>query len=132
MSGFEAVGVILPLVLAALDHWESCTRPFARFKHFGREAKDFVDTIEIEKTIFRNECRYLLSTTVEQDIVSRMLESSTDLVWHDGNIDSQLSNHLGDSLQGCRSLMKSINDQLEDINDESRELKDILERAHQV
>ena len=132
MSGIEAVGLILPLVLSALEHWNSCTRPFVRYKKFEREATDLIDRIEIEKTIFRNECRYLLGSVVEQDTVSGMLDSLMHSGWNNEDIDDKLAQHLDESIQSCLSIVKSINQHLQDISQESHKLREILQQQRQV
>ena len=132
MSGFEAVGLIIPLLLTVIEHWDACTRPFIRYRKFEREARDFVDNIEIEKTIFRNECRYLLGNIIEQKTVSGMLESLGHSDWHDAHVDGELAKYLGDSYCGCFSIVNSINHQLQEIGEDMRELSDTLKLEHEV
>ena len=132
MSGFEVAGLILPLLLTAFEHWDTCTRPFARYKRFEREARDYADSIEIERTIFRNECRYLLGNIVEQETVSGMLESLAHSDWQSEHVDGELARYLGDSLSGCLSIVKSINQQLREVGEDNRELIDILHKEHEV
>ena len=132
MSGLEVAGLILPLLLSAFEHWDACAKPFARYKKFKREAMDYIDSIEIERAIFDNECRCLLGNIVEPTTVSGMLESLAHSNWHSEHVDGELAKYLGDSLRGCLSIVNLINQQLQELGEDSLELSEMLQQEHEV
>ena len=80
MSGVEAAGLalaILPLILSAAKGYDNVLGPFIRYKRFAKEAKRYSKELDVQRTIFRNECRNLLEEVIEHDAASSMLELLT-------------------------------------------------------
>ena len=70
MSALEVVGIplaILPLIITAAEDYDKIYRRFKRFKRFAAEAKDFLSRLQIQRTIFREECRHLLALVLGID-----------------------------------------------------------------
>ena len=132
MSGVEIVGLVLPLLLSAVENWDACIRPFVRYRKFEREAKDYHEGIEIQRTIFRNECRFMLEGVIEHDAVSGMLESPAHKDWRSHLVGGKLNQLLGDSVQGCLSIIRTINQKLEDILEDSHEFSLIMDKERKV
>ena len=136
MSGAEtgaglALGV-LPLLLAAAEHYDQCFRPFIRYKKIAQEADHFRDQLNIQKTIFRNQCRLLLKQIVEHDAASRMLKAPDEPLWHDAALNAKLSELLGESREACVAAVEMIELRLHDIQTENRELWTALAAERQV
>lgn len=132
MSGFEVAGLILPLLLAAFENWESCIGPFKRLKKFDQGARDFCDEVEIQRAIFRNECSLLLQEVKEHDVVTGMLESLDHKDWRDENINSDLARLLGSSLQGVKLSVKLLNQELGRLSKDTEGLSEVVSEALQV
>ena len=132
MSGIEAAGLIVPLLLTALENWESCVRPFKQLKKFDQEARDFCDEVEIQRAIFRNECGLLLHEVEEHDIVSGMLGLIDHKDWRDEKIDVDLARLLGGSLQGIQLTVKLLNQELGRLGKETEGLSEVVSLALQV
>ena len=136
MSGAEAVAGltlgVLPILLAAAEHYDQCFRPFVRYKKIAKEADHFRDQLNIQKTIFRNQCRLLLEQIVEHDAASRMLKAPDEPLWHDAALDAKLSALLGESREACVAAVGIIEQRLNDIQTESRELWTALAAERQV
>lgn len=84
MSGIEGAGLalaVLPLVLSAARGYDNVLSLFFRYKRFAKEAKRYSRELDIQRTIFRNECRNLLEEIVEHDAASGMLDSLTKETW---------------------------------------------------
>lgn len=123
---------VLPLLMAAAEHYDQCFRPFVRYKRIAKEADHFRDQLNIQKTIFRNQCRLLLEEIVEHDAASRMLKGPDDPSWHDAALDAKLSELLGESREACVAAIEIIEQRLHDIQIESQELWTALDAERQV
>ena len=136
MSGAEtvaglAVGV-LPLLIAAAEHYDQCFRPFVRYKRIAKEADHFRNQLNIQRTIFRNQCRLLLEQIVEHDAASCMLKAPEDPSWHDAALDAKISQLLGESREACVAIIEIIEQRLRHIQSENQELWTALDAECQV
>lgn len=61
-----------------------------------------------------------------------MLGSLAHSDWQSEYVDGELARYLGDSLCGCLSIVKSINQQLRNVGEDNRELGEILQQEHKV
>ena len=132
MSGIEVAGLIIPLLLTALENWETCVRPFKRLKKFDEETRDFCDEVEIQRAIFRNECGLLLHEVREHDTVGGMLELLDHKDWRDEKIDVDLARLLGGSLQGVQLTVKLLNQELGRLGKDTEGLREVVSLALQV
>lgn len=135
MSGFEIAGLalaVLPILMSAAQQYNSCLGPFSRYKRFAKEARGYYKELEIQRTIFRNECRNLLEETVDHDAASSMLNSLTKDVWSNKKLDKQLAQQLGESLEACIAIIELIEQRLLDIRGESQGFKSIVEQEKDV
>ena len=139
MSGVETtVGLalgVLPLLISAAEHYDDCLRPFIRYKHFAKEADRFLDSLGIQKVIFRNQCRILLEEIIEHDVASSILNGRSGLnhpSWSDIELEEQLAQLLGESRDACITTIEVIQDRLRDINSESQDLAATLGQSSRV
>ena len=123
---------VLPLLIAAAEHYESCFRPFIRYRKIAKEADHFRIQLNIQKTIFRNQCRLLLEHIVDHDAASRMLKGPNDPSWRDAALEAKLSKLLGESREACVAAIEMIEQQLRHIESESQELWNALDAECQV
>ncbi len=132
MSGIEAAGLalaILPLILSAAKRYDSVLGPFLRYKRFAREAKRYSKELDVQRTIFRNECRNLLEEIVEHDAASNILTKET---WLDSQLENELLQQLGESKQACVTIIEMIEERLQDIEGENNEFCTIVDQERQV
>ena len=135
MSGIEAAGLalaILPLILSATKNYNNALSPFLRYKRFAKETKTYSKELDVQRTLFRNECRNLLEKIIEHDAASSMLELLTRETWSDSQLERRLVEHLGDSTQACVMKIELIEEQLRDINAENSGFCSIVEQERQV
>ena len=136
MSGIEgAAGLalaILPLVLSAAKGYDNIMGPFLRYKRFAKEAKMYSRELDIQRTIFRNECRNLLEEIIEHDAASGMLDSLTREIWSDHQLEDRLVQQLGESKQACVSIIELIEERLQIIECENSDFSAIVEQERQV
>ena len=136
MSGVEAVAGlavgVLPLLIAAAEHYDQCFRPFVRYKRIAKEADHFRNQLNIQRTIFRNQCRLLLEQIVEHDAASCMLKAPEHSSWHDAALDAKISQLLGESSEACVATIEIIEQRLRHIQSECQELWTALDAECQV
>ena len=135
MSGFEIAGLalaILPVFMSAAQQYNNCLGPFSRYKRFAKEARGYYKELEIQRTIFRNECRNLLEEIVDHDEASSMLDSLNQKAWTNKKLDEQLAQQLGESLEACIAIIELIEQRLQDISGESQGFKSIVELEKDV
>ena len=136
MSGAETVAGltlgVLPLLIAAAEHYDRCFRPFVRYRKIAKEADHFRVQLSIQKTIFRNQCRLLLEQIVDHDAASRMLKGPNDPSWRDAALDAKLTQLLGESREACVAVIEIIEQRLRHIQSESQELWTALDAECQV
>lgn len=126
MSGAEVVLGILPLLVSAAEHWDDCLRPFKRYRSFAKEVDRFRQHLNVQHTIFRNQCRILLENVTEDDSAVQMLAHWKHPLWSDSEIESQLSRRLAESKNACVAAIELIAERLEDVLKESRDLESIV------
>lgn len=135
MSGFEVAGLalaILPVLMSCAKQYNSCLRCFGRYKSFTKEARNYTKDIEIQRTIFRNECRNLLEEVVDHDAAASMLNMLDQEAWASKKLDEQLVQMLGESLQACITIIGRIEEQLQDLSKESKGFTSIIEQEKKV
>ena len=135
MSGIEAASLalaVLPLMLSAAKSYNDVLGPFLRYRRFAKEAKRYSKELDIQRTIFRNECRNLLEEIIEHDAASSMLELLTTETWSDRQLDLRLVEQLGESKQACVTKIGLIEEQLQDIESENEGFCSIVEQERQV
>lgn len=135
MSGVEAAGLtlaVLPLVRSAAKSYNDVLSPFLRFKRFTKEAKRYSKELEVQRTIFREECRSLLESVIDHDAASGMLELLAKELWSDYQLEEKIAQQLGESKQACVTLVELIEEQLRDIGDENDEFCTIADQERQV
>ena len=137
MSGVEAaVGLalaVLPLLVSAIEHYDTSLRPFIRYKHLAREADRYLSRFQVQKVVFKNSCKALLHNVIDQDSASRMVESGTNhRSWGDSELDRQLSRSLSGSKDVCVTVIRLIEDALRDLEGETKDLKAIIDQDPRV
>ena len=135
MSGLEFAGLalaILPLVLSTIKSYDDVLSPFIRYKNYAREAKVYSKELSIQRTIFRNGCRNLLEEVVDHDAASIMLNSLTRESWYNNQLDAQLSQQLGDSMNACINILELVETQLQDIDGENQHFTATVEEERKV
>ncbi len=131
MSGFEMAGLalaILPLLISTAEHYDDCFRPFLRYKRFSKEAKEFRQLLETQKTIFRGQCSFLLEHILEQrDVATGMLNASSHPLWSDPELEARIVQALGEQKNTCISLVELIKEQLQEIEAESQKIAELID-----
>jgi hypothetical protein len=116
MAGSEITGVVLgvlPLLISAVGTYDNVYRPFVtRYKDYEPALKSFQQGLLTERAIFRNECRLLLRSSVDSELVQEMLEDLTHDGWADRDIEQKVSQYLGDSKEECKEAIALIRGKL--------------------
>ena len=131
----EAAGfvlAVLPLLIAAAEHYEDCLRPFVRYCKFTSKASNFQERFKVQNTIFHNQCRILLESVLEQDVAIRMLKDKTHVNWNSQVIETQLLKQLASSKEACLIIIKQVREQLEVVGEVSRGFDEVIKQSGQV
>lgn len=136
MSGAEAVAGlvlgVLPLLVAAAEHYEDIFRPFTRYRKYAQELKKFQKVLEAQKTIFRNECQHLLTSITDWDGANQMLQKRCHPFWRDPDMDQKFARQLGSSGNACAALIALIEERLKDIDRESEGFSSVISNSQKV
>lgn len=135
MSSIEIAGLtlaVLPMLLSAVQKYNNCLSPFGRYKRFAKEAQGYYRELDVQRIIFRSQCRGLLEEIVDHDEASSMLNSLTQKAWTNKYLDVKLAQQLGESLEACISIIELIEQRLQDIGGESEGFKSIVEQEKKV
>lgn len=136
MSGIEAAAglalAILPLILSAAKGYDNVLGPFLRYKRFAKAAKTYSKELDVQRTIFRNECRNLLEEIIEHDAASSMFELLAEETWSDCQLNDRLLEQLGASKQACVTIIELIEERLQDIDSENNKFCAMVEHERQV
>lgn len=125
MAAAIAVGFVLgalPLVISAVEHYEDVLRPFVRYRKFSSKLQRFHDELEVERTIFRTECLFLLAATVKSDTAADMLDDRDHHLWKDNVLRERFGRQLGVLGFACESVISKIEEKLDEISAKTDEL----------
>ena len=131
----EAAGLalaVLPLLISAVEHYEHCLRPIKCFCDFTSQAKQFCKRFDIQKTIFRNQCRLLLQDIVEQEVAQSMLLDQRHPYWIDAEMTALLERQLEASRDSCVAVIEDILAVLAKLQNWSSRLGDAVENDGKV
>ena len=135
MSGIEIAGVtlaLLPLLISAAENYDRCAAPFSRFKKFPKEAKRFLQELDIQKVIFHNQCRILLENVVDQDVAATMIQTAEHHSWHDIELEARLAQLLEKSRGACITTIELIGERLRAVESDCQSLWASLVECEQV
>lgn len=135
MAGVEAIGLalgILPLLISAIEHYDDVLRPFSRYRNFTSKARQFIDELETERTIFRTECQLLLAVVTGRKVAAEMLLNLHHSSWDDDDVCNRLIGQLGVLGTACSSMISKIESKLCEIGKKSEQLGSVLVQAKSV
>lgn len=136
MSGAEAVAGlvlgVLPLLIAAADHYEDIFRRFARYRKYAQEVSKLHRVLEAQKTIFRNECQHLLTSITDWEVANRMLEEPCHPFWADRTMNQNFARQLGSSGNACAATVGLIEEKLKEIDRESEGFSSVISDSQKV
>ena len=135
MSGIEIAGLtlaLLPLLVSAVENYDKCAAPLSRFKRFPKEAKRFLQELDIQKVIFHNQCRLLLENVVDQEVAATMIQTAEHHFWRDINLEGRLAQLLEKSRGACITTIELIGERLKAIESDCQSLSASLTESDQV
>ena len=133
MSGIEVAGLVLavlPLIISAVEDYEVTFQPFVTYCRYAKELRSLRANLGTQKQLFRNHCIILLSR-IEAE---RLLEDHSDLNqrWKSNDVNAaeialekRLAAYLGSNYDACLCLIKTIEETLHEIQEETRGLNEI-------
>ena len=125
----EAVGValaLLPLLISAAENYNNCVGPFSRYKRFAKEAEEFVQLLNVQRIIFRNECQILLEGLIGGEVAASMLNNPNHPSWRDPALNEQLIQLLDKSETACANIINLISGRLREVELECQDIVAVL------
>ncbi|KAL3418591.1 hypothetical protein PVAG01_10307 [Phlyctema vagabunda] len=122
MSGLEVPGLVfgvLPLLISAAVHYEDVFKPFRRFKNFTTELDLYRIRLEVQKTIFLNQCQLLLAGLVGKGSAKAMISEKGHPYWKDDTMNRKLVERLGKSKESCQATIEMISQKLKIIEEDA-------------
>ncbi len=118
---------IVPLMMSALENYEYTFQPIIIFSHrYKREIERFQHALRVQRTVFANECRFLLHTvTLNRGKI--MVDDLGHALWQDEDLETRLRAQLSDCYEACVSALSLINTLLTEILQETKTL-DIVQK----
>lgn len=125
MSGIEIAGLVLgaiPLVIAALEHYESLIGPMLAYKHYQGELAAAIISLTSQHALFQQNIEILLRPITMDNQLVDMLDNAGSSFWQDPKIRDALEQHLGRAYQAymrkiteIQDLIKAIFQKLENV-----------------
>jgi hypothetical protein len=110
MSGIEIAGLMLgaiPLVIAALEHYEDLITPAKNFVNFQGELGRAIQELWNQYTFFEQSMEVLLRPVTTDQELSEMIDNTNSKLWQDPAIEQDLQRNLG---KAYPSYMRTVND----------------------
>ena len=120
MSGVEALGLLLgivPLLIAAIEHYDDVRRPIHRYRQFNFKAQMFFDEYETERSVFYAECQLLLGDFVGLNTAKSMLSEPAHPLWRDEDLCTQFEARLGKLGDTCLLTVSKMQNKLKEIGE---------------
>lgn len=114
----EVAGIILailPLLISAAEHYDNVFRPFRRWRKYTSELELFQRQLGTQRTIFRNECRLLLTILTNSQIAREMMKEAAHPLWKDQDLEGKLIKQLGDSGIACSDIINMLQQKLDEV-----------------
>ena len=128
----ELVLAILPLIISVAEHYEECLAPIQRYLQFSKRVSRFQGRFEIQKTIFQNQCQFLLEEAVDREVAVQMLRDKTHPSWVSRDLDSKLVDQLGVSKEACKTIIGEVQRILKRLEEWSRTLATAMQEDDKV
>ena len=132
MEAVSIILAILPLLVSTAEHYDDCLRPFIRYRRFASKVDRFQQKLNIQRTVFRNECRILLELVVEHEVARRMVDDNTHPQWNDKELEQELVRHLDSSRDACVSIIKEIEECLQKVEKDGGDFESAVQSCGQV
>jgi len=131
----EAVGLVLavlPLVISALEHYSKAASKVSRFRRYDNEISKLSTRLRVQRAIFTNANRRLLTACVSPKEAVTMLEDPDHPVWTEENTERLLIEQLGDNRGAFVESITLISGQLCNLEEEYRKLEAIHKESGEV
>lgn len=132
MAEVGIVLAVLPLVIAAADHYSKAASAFSRYHRFTSELSYLSTRLKVQRAIFNAACKKLVSLCVGQEEAGRMLEDSKHPSWTDPTIGRAFATQLGDIWDAFVDSLHLINDRLKDLETECQRFEDVIDESQGV
>lgn len=121
---------VVPLLVSAIENYEHTFQPIVIFaSRYQKEAKRFQRALRTQRTIFENECCFLLRglTSTRPNVI---ITDAQDPSWQEEGLEARIKARLQDNYAGCVSALQLINELLQSIVKETSPFSLLLVQTH--
>jgi hypothetical protein len=121
---------VAPLIISAIENYETAFQPFVIYRRYSREIAKFATRLDAQKAIFNNQCQLLLLAAekdgLQEDVIlDNILKDPRHPSRSDGELNSHLVDLLGASVNTCVSILRLIQQTLEEITRETKGFQEL-------
>ncbi len=104
---------IAPLIISAVENYETTFQPFVAYRRYSREIDQFTTRLAVQRTIFNNQCQLLLSAAEkdgrpEDVLLENILKDPNHSSRQNEALSNRLEKLLGTSLRDCISILPYV------------------------
>lgn len=119
---------VLPLLVSVFENYETVFQPFVTFRRSSKEVSRFITTLEAQRTIFVNECQLILLAATNREHSIDILRDPNHRLRNDDAIEARLTALLGTSRDTCLQTLKLINEILNKLSSETKDLNILVDK----
>src|SRR5436190_6574526 len=104
VAGVETAGLVLgaiPLLIAALEHYEGSIEPTVAFLRWRGELSTGIRKLYLGCATYDQSIRLLLKQIASMEKLSEMMDNPRSCLWKDGSLARQLQEKLGSAYHAC-------------------------------
>jgi hypothetical protein len=116
---------VLPLVIAAAEHYSKAASAFSKYRCFTAELSYLSIRIKVQRAIFKDASKRLISVCVGHEEAERMLEDPEHSSWTDPIVERAFARRLGNCLNVLIDCLHLINNQLTKLENECQRFEDV-------
>ena len=127
MSGFEVAGIVLgsiPLLISALEHYDSGLSTIQRWRKHHRELQSLVRNLQTEEVKLQNICEKLLVGAVPASEIEAMIDEPRGALWRRETVQAKIQARLWKSYPVFQDTVISILEAIEEIRIDIEPLED--------
>lgn len=126
MSGLEIAGLVLgsiPLVIAALEHYEDIMASKRSFFSYVAELEHATRSLACEQVLFQQSMKSLLKPITRDHELRDMLDNTASPLWKESSINSALEDHLDiafvtymEVVQAIEAIIKKVSTKIKNLS----------------
>ncbi|RPB06666.1 hypothetical protein P167DRAFT_61524 [Morchella conica CCBAS932] len=108
---------VLPLAVVVLQGCHKARKFVTNYKSYDDDVRQILRTVGVQEYTLKQNLHIFLQDIIEQDILRAMLTDLSSPYWHESELNTRLSNTLGDDINPINSAILSCSHTLQKIQD---------------